>query len=145
MTDVPDFDVPAGGIHYVKEQRKPEPLRQEFCAMCNGRVPATCCIRLYVPPSPLSPNAGADDVSVLMCGVFFCDRHYWLLLDGNLKLKPEFRAKFLTQEVKDGIGMEFRKRGAYPSFEKATAGRVPQADDDYRRAQKAVDLNRKPQ
>ena len=145
MTDVPDFPVGDEGIHYVKESRRPEPVKQEFCASCRGVVPATCCVRIYVPASALSFNAGVHDVSILMSGVFFCDRHYWLLLDGNLKLKPEAAAKFLTAEVKAAVEIEFRKRNAYPNFAKATAGRIPTTDADYRRAQRAVEVARMPQ
>lgn len=142
--DPEDLKEPEGGIHFVKNKGgEPAPAQAEICAVC--RSPATCCTRLYVPPSALSINAGADDVSVLMAGVYFCDRHYFLLLDGDLKLKPEARAKFITQEVMAAISFEFRKRNAYPNFDKATAGRVPANDPDYRRGQTAVQVARKAQ
>lgn len=145
MSDVPDFPVGEEGISYVKETRQLQPVQPETCAACRGSVPATCCVRLYVPASALSINAGADDVSMLMCGVFFCDRHYWLLLNHELKFTGEAAAKFLTPEVKAAVELEFRKRNAYPNFDRATAGRIPMTDEDFRRAQQAVQAARKPQ
>lgn len=124
------------GIHYVKD-RTPvkEKPRPEVCGKCGS--PATCVGRLYVPCSALSANH-CEDVSVLLAGsgLFWCDSHFYELKG------PEFLEGERGAQIREAVGREFVKRNAVPNFAKAVIGRIPTTDDDYLRAQKAIDMAR---
>lgn len=125
------------GIHFVSDKMANKmttaPVRREVCVKCGS--PATCMGRLYVPASKLSMNAAAEDVSALLCGLTYCDRHFAII-----QANP---GQFLIPGIMATIDLEFKKRNAYPNFKKAVIGRIPIADPDFARGQKAAEVARK--
>lgn len=98
-----------------------------MCRFHGCSRPATCLPRLYVPASKLSRNFAAEDVTALM-GMPLCDLHF-----------PQVTAKMLLSDargglqIRDQIADEFRKRNAYPSFDRAVIGRISESEADFKR------------
>ena len=128
-----------GGVHYVKDDGSdgPKSQRSELCNVCMK--PATCCARLYVPPYSIALDR-SKDVSVLLCGLYWCDRHF-----SEIQAQAQ---RFVTGErgaqIREAIELEYRQRGGgnYPNFDKAVIGRIPLSDPDFARGQVAVDVAR---
>lgn len=134
--DPEDLKEPEGGIHFVKSRAEPERAAPERCRWYQGcGADATCIPRLYVPASPLSPNAGIDDVSSTMF-VPLCDRHFHFI-------RPDMLLK--DEHIRAEIETVFRRKNALPSYGRAVIGRIPASDPNYLLAQKAEMIARKPQ
>lgn len=86
---------------------------------------ATCLPRIYVPPSMFSQNHAADDASALM-GMPLCDRCFKQIKAADL-LAGENGVP-IRQQITD----VFRRRNAYPNFDKAVVGRVSRFDTDWK-------------
>lgn len=125
----------ARGIHAVRRARRAvkKPPRED-CMVCHQD--ATCCGRLYVPCSKLA-IIQVPDVSALLCGMFFCDKHF-----KDLTAKEVF-ASDMGKVIREGIEKEFLRRGSYPNFDMAVIGRIPRMEPDYAKAQLARDIVRR--
>lgn len=111
------------------------PLPTIMCMYHNCNRPATCLPRVYVPPSVLSANQDAKDVSTL-CGMPLCDTCFKKisakeLLDGER-----------GEQIRSAAIRVMRERSAFPNFDKAVVGRVSQHDQDWQRYLKMRERHR---